>query len=117
MPYKKYVFRKLLRKLFFTVFLIPVFLINLICKLSQILCRFVLLPVSLVAGAAGLIFMFSTKAFDETAISLVVLCIFAAIATYILPCITSYFDEVLNFLIYDLSQPIIPKPPARYRYN
>ena len=117
MPYKKYVFRKLLRKVFFTVFLVPVFAVNLVLKLVQILCRFIVLPIGLVSGAAGSIYMLSVKDFDETAISLVALCIFAVILNHILPYLNSYFDEVLNYITCNLGEPIIPKPPARYRFN
>lgn len=117
MPYKKYVFRKLLRKTFCLVMLIPVFSINLVLKLAQILCSVVLLPVGLVASAAGLIYMLSVKTFDETAASLVVLGIFIAVIKYFLPSITMYLDELFLCLAYDLRQPVIPKPPVRYRYN
>ena len=117
MPYRKYVFRKLLRKAFCFIIVIPVFSINLVLKIAQILCNVILLPVGLVAGAAGLIYMLSTKAFDETAASLVVLCIIAALTKYFLPSFTMYLDELTICLSYDLRQPIIPKPPVRYRYN
>lgn len=117
MPYRKYVFRKLLRKAFCFVMLIPVFSMNLVLKLAQILCSVILLPVGLVAGAAGLIYMLSTKAFDETAASLVVLCLIVVLIKHFLPSITMYLDELSICLSYDLRQPVIPKPPVRYRYN
>jgi len=114
MRYKRYVISKVLKKALFLLLLPLILALNVTIKLLQLVFRFIIMPVSIVSSCAGLIYMLSAKELDTTAISVLVLLAVAALMTYTLPYVSFYLESALITLKFDLTQPIIPKPPVRY---